>query len=91
VPYYYRRAEGNSRRAGFYPLSVRKFSDYIAKLINLTKFLKGCTTIRELEEMPNHYSHSIYKSYIDMIMDEKKKQNHADEQAMDEIEDQLMP
>jgi hypothetical protein len=41
--------------------------------------------------MPNHYSHSIYKSYIDMIMDEKKKQNHADEQAMDEIEDQLMP
>jgi hypothetical protein len=39
--------------------------------------------------MPSHYIHSIYKSYIDMIMDESKKQQHVDEQTVDELEDQM--
>ena len=40
--------------------------------------------------MPNHYSHSIYKSYIDMILNEDKTKQHVEEQTMDEIEEHLI-
>ena len=58
-------------------------------MISLTKFLKGCTTIGELMNMPNRYLHTIYKEYVEMLKgEEKRKQNEA-EQVEDEIEDAI--
>ena len=41
--------------------------------------------------MPNHYSHTIYKEYIDMLRDENKKKAHEAEQVSDEIQDAVSP
>lgn len=41
--------------------------------------------MRELEDMPNHYSHTIYKEYVNMLKDEAKQQAHASEEVMDEL------
>lgn len=53
--------------------------------MNLAKYLKGSTTIRELEEMPNSYIHTIYKQYVNMLQDEKAREAHASEEAMEEM------
>lgn len=39
--------------------------------------------------MPNHYSHTIYKQYIEMLKDAEKQQAQAAEEAQDEIEDAM--
>lgn len=36
--------------------------------------------------MPNHYSHTIYKEYIEMLQSEEKQKAHAAEEMIDEIE-----
>lgn len=41
----------------------------------------------ELENMPNHYSHTIYKHYIEMLKDAEQQKAHAAEEMKDEIED----
>lgn len=41
--------------------------------------------------MPNHYSHTIYKEYIEMLKDENKKKAQAEEQVSDEIQDAMSP
>lgn len=53
--------------------------------MNLAKYLKGSTTIRELEEMPNSYIHTIYKQYVNMLQDEKAREAQASEEAMEEM------
>lgn len=45
--------------------------------------------MRELEDLPNHYSHTIYKQYIEMIKDMEKQKAHEAEQVQDEIEDAM--
>lgn len=57
--------------------------------MNLAKFLKGCTTIGELVNMPNRFIHGIYKQYVDMLKDKEKSENNAAEQVEDEIEEAL--
>lgn len=37
--------------------------------------------------MPNHYSHTVYKQYIEMLKDVEKQQAQAAEEMQDEIED----
>lgn len=58
-------------------------------MISLTKFLKGCTTIGELMNMPNRYLHTIYKEYVEMLKDEEKRKQNEAEQVEDEIEDAI--
>lgn len=41
----------------------------------------------ELENMPNHYSHTIYKQYIEMLKDAEKQQEQQAEDMQDELED----
>lgn len=43
----------------------------------------------ELEAMPNHYSHTIYKQYIEMLKDAEKQQAQAAEEMQDEMEDAM--
>ena len=52
--------------------------------------MKGCTTIRELEELPNWYSHTIYKEFIDTQMNEEKKKAAEGEAMMDELSDAMV-
>jgi hypothetical protein len=51
--------------------------------------MKGCTTISELENLPNHYSHTIYKEFIDTQMDKDKQEAVQSEQMMDELSDAM--
>ena len=44
---------------------------------------------QELQDMPNSYSHTIYKQYVDMLKNEEQSQAHASEQMMEELEDQI--
>lgn len=57
--------------------------------MNLTKYLKGCTTMSELEAMPNHYTHTIYKEYVNMLKDEKLKQANQNENMMEEMSEMM--
>lgn len=51
--------------------------------------MKGCTTIEELQRLPNRFVHSIYHEYVTMIKDEEARKAHEEEQAMEEIEDNI--
>ena len=57
--------------------------------MNLAKFLKGCTTIGELMDMPNKYIHTLYKNYVTTIMDDNKSKAVAEEQAAEEVMDAM--
>ena len=46
--------------------------------MNITKFIKGCTTVGELENMPNSYIHTIYKEYLLTQLDAAKKKASED-------------
>lgn len=39
--------------------------------------------------MPNHYSHTIYKEYVETQLNESKRDQASNESVMDEIEDQI--
>jgi hypothetical protein len=47
--------------------------------MNLAKYLKGATTMTELENMPNHYIHTIYKEYVNFLQDETLQKAAAGE------------
>ena len=57
--------------------------------MNLVKFMKGCTTIEEIQRLPNRFVHSIYHEYVNMMKDEEARKAHEEEQAMEEIEDNI--
>ena len=57
--------------------------------MNIAKFLKGTTTIGELENMPNRYIQVFYKEYVNMLKKKKKREAHEAEQIQDEIEDEI--
>lgn len=57
--------------------------------MNLSKFLKGTITMRELENMPNRYIQVIYKEYDTSLRDPKRKAMMEDEAIRDEIEDAM--
>lgn len=58
-------------------------------MMNLTKYLKGCTTLNELMNMPNRYIQSIYKQYVNMLKDKEKSEAHAAEQVEEEIQEAM--
>lgn len=39
--------------------------------------------------MPIHYSHTIYKQYIEMLKDAEKQQAQVAEETQDELEDAM--
>ena len=51
--------------------------------MNLAKFLKGTTTIGELEKMPNRYIQTIYKEYVTTMNDPKATESIAAEQMVE--------
>ena len=58
-------------------------------MTNLVKYMKGCTSIRELEELPNSYTHTIYKNYVDMVTSQKDADAQAEEEIMEEITESM--
>ena len=57
--------------------------------MNLTKFLKGCTTMGELENMPNSYSHTIFKQYTEMLKSKEAQEAVQGEEIVEDIEDNM--
>ena len=51
--------------------------------------MKGCTSIRELEELPNSYTHTMYKNYVDMVTSQKDADAQAEEEVMEEITESM--
>lgn len=47
--------------------------------MNIAKFLKGIISIGELEDLPNHYSHTFYKEYFDTMTDPEKQKAYSAE------------
>lgn len=55
--------------------------------MNLSKFLKGCTTITEMENLPNRYIHVIYKQYVDSLKSKEAQAAIASQQIEEEMEE----
>ena len=51
--------------------------------------MKGCTSIRELEELPNSYTHTMYKNYVDMVTSQENAYVQAEEEVMEEITESM--
>lgn len=58
-------------------------------MMNIVKYMKGCTTMTELMNMPNRYIQVIYKQYIEMLKDKEKSEAHAAEQMEDDIQEAM--
>lgn len=54
-------------------------------MINLVKYLKGCTTIGELERMSNRMIHTIYKSYVNYLKDPEQQKSAAAEEVLEKL------
>ena len=54
-------------------------------MMNLSKFIKGTTSIGELEKLPNRYIQTIYKQYVDSMNDPKAQDAMAAEQLAEAI------
>lgn len=57
--------------------------------MNVVRFVKGCTTIKELEELPSRYLHVLYKEYLLVQFDDKLKKAHEESSAVEEIVDEM--
>lgn len=53
--------------------------------MNIAKFLKGIVSIGELEDLPNHYSHTFYKEYFDTMTDPEKQKAYSAESMAEGI------
>ena len=56
-------------------------------MMNLAKFLKGTTTIGELENHSNRFIHTIYKEYVETLKSKEKSDAHAAEEVEDQMEE----
>ena len=57
--------------------------------MNIAKFLKGTTTIGELEKMPNAMLHTLYKKYVEFLKNEEAQKAAAAEEVTDQIEEAM--
>lgn len=55
--------------------------------MNVSRFLKGTTTMVELENMPNWKSHTLFKEYTEFMNNEEAQQARQQEEMADNIED----
>lgn len=58
-------------------------------MIGLTKFIKGCISFKDLEQMPNRFIHTLFKQYNESMKTESGKKAAAAEQIQDELEDAM--
>ena len=56
-------------------------------MMNLAKFLKGTTTIGELESHSNRFIQVIYKEYVETLKDKSKSDAMAAEEAGEQMEE----
>ena len=59
-------------------MSVGSTEQYINKLVQLSRFLKGSTSIPELDNMTVQQVHTIYKVYIKYNIDRNKAMEEQD-------------
>lgn len=57
--------------------------------MNLAKFLKGSTTIGELQNLPCSFIQTIYKEFVDSSKDPDKQQAMAGDQMQDMLEEAM--
>lgn len=53
--------------------------------MNLSKFMKGATTISELENLPNSYIQTIYKEFTEFSRDTKAQEGAQAEQMAEAL------
>lgn len=59
-------------------MSVGSTEQYINKLVQISRFLKGSTSIPELENMTAQKVHCVYKSYIDYSVSQQRAMEEND-------------
>lgn len=59
-------------------MSVGSTEQYINKLVQISRFLKGSTSIPELENMTAQKVHCVYKSYIDYSISQQRAMEEHD-------------
>lgn len=59
-------------------MSVGSTEQYINKLVQISRFLKGSTSIPELDNMSVQKVHCIYKIYIDYNIERNKAMEEQD-------------
>jgi hypothetical protein len=57
--------------------------------MNLTKFIKGTTTIGEFENLPNRFIHVIYREYIRTMTNEDGVKNIVAEETVENLEETM--
>ena len=59
-------------------MSVGSTEQYINKLVQISRFLKGSTSIPELDNMTAQKVHCVYKSYIDYSISQQRAMEEHD-------------
>lgn len=57
--------------------------------MNLAKFLKGTTTINELQNQPNRFIQVVYKEYVETLKDKSKSEVQAAEEVEEQMEEMM--
>lgn len=57
--------------------------------MNLAKFLKGTTTINELQNQPNRFIQVVYKEYVETLKDKSKSEAQAAEEVEEQMEEMM--
>lgn len=57
--------------------------------MNLAKFLKGTTSIGELELLPNKYIQVLFKQYTTTLLSKDAQEKLVAEQVSDEVEESM--
>lgn len=68
-------------------MSIGSFSQHVNKLIVISRFLKGCTSIHELDNLPARYIQAIYNQYSIFAKSQEAQQAAASEDIVEELED----
>ena len=58
-------------------------------MINLSRHLKGTTTIGEMNNLPNRFVQVIYKDYVDFLKDPERQKMMAGEEIQDQLEEAM--
>jgi hypothetical protein len=56
--------------------------------MNLCRVFKWCS-VEEMMNLPNGFTHALFKEYTDTMKDEKKRQALEGEQMSDELEESM--
>ena len=74
---------------GFFTQSVGSFSDYLSKLKVCVDYLKGRSTIGEMDMLPNRFNHTLYYKNYQHQLYLSKNPKQAEAEATNEALGQL--